>query len=191
MDGPEISLYENTKTGQRIVNPTLVYGDEMLQTLHTLYDKGARDFVHLGTAGGLKEGLNMGDILLPNRFIKKDGTVELFANDALKLDLGSRLKDRVLSHSTQAWIPTIIEETKSRLKALQAQGADAVDVESLYISEFFQKHPDCRKSVIIMISDNPFGTHSYSDENVTRGIPIKGVHQILPILLNPLPHSKL
>jgi hypothetical protein len=187
----EVSLYENKNTGQRVINTALVYGDEMREALQILYNKGGRNFVHLGTAGGLTDHLTIGDVMIPTQFLNKEGTIEKFANDARYLDLPSRLKGKTYANSTQSWIPTIIDETRTNMKKLKDHGVDAIDIEALYVYEFFKNHPDCKRSIVIVISDTPFGVHKYSDENITREIPIKKIEELVPILLHPLPRSNL
>ena len=187
--GVEVGLFENKKTHERVISIASVYGDEMLQALQIFYDKGARRFVQLGTAGGLDPAAELGDVLLPERFLKPDGTLLTFANDAEKYLLKNPSAQKILHRTAQGWVPNLIAETIDFVTDLKNHGAQALDVESRYFAEFFASHAALEKSVFVTISDRPLGSLNYKRESATRNIPMKSISSLIPQILAAMPKN--
>jgi uridine phosphorylase len=178
--GAEVAIFQNSATGDRVISVANVYGDEMLEALSSLYTKGARRFIYMGTAGGLDPGLNLGDVLLPHKFLKPDGKWFEFANDAEKAKIDPPAPAKRVSSSSQGWVGTLIEETRDHLTAMKDSGVQALDVESRYFAEFTNQNPVDEKVVIIVVSDQPMGTTNYNNENATRAVPMKSIMELVP-----------
>jgi hypothetical protein len=184
-DGAEVDLFENKVTGQRIISLANVYGDEMAQAMTLLYAKGFRRFVYMGTAGGLDSTVTIGDVLLPNSFIKPDGSEFTFENSAASSSLALTGSAKIVKETRQGWIATLIEETIPRIRAMAfGQNIQALDVESRYFAEFVNQHPSVtEKKLIIIVSDTPLGTITFDQESVLKQIPANSVRQLISQIL--------
>ena len=179
-----MALFHNAKTGSRIVSVENVYGDEMVETLEVLYAKGCRRFVYMGTSGALDPKLNIGDVLIPNRFLMPDGSWFRFENGARAFPLAINAPATIVRDTAQGWVGTLIEETRDHIGALGSSGAQAIDVESRYFAEFFSRHPATETAVIVTVSDTPLGTATYNQENATRAIPMESITALVPEILS-------
>lgn len=178
--GVDVSVFENKLTGTRLISIANVYGDEILEALQVFYDKGARRWIYMGTAGALDKSLALGDVLLPKRFLKPDGSWFEFENDAERVAIHPPSPAKKVSTTAQGWVGTLIEETKDHLGALRDAGVQAIDVESRYFAEFTMKHASDEKSVFMIVSDQPLGETNYNNENSTRGVPMKSINNLVP-----------
>jgi hypothetical protein len=183
--GIDVALFVRTDTHQAVLSIENVYGDEMVEALTTLYAKGARKFVYMGTAGALDPALKIGDVLIPQRFLKPDGSWVPFTNGALSMGLALDSGAQVLAGSAQGWVGTLIEETVAHVQDLRTQGAQAIDVETRYFAEFFASHESREKAIVLVVSDTPLGSLNYDKENETRAIPMESITSLLPRILWP------
>jgi hypothetical protein len=182
-DGSDISLFYNSKTKEQIISLSSVYGDEILDALEALYNKGARHFVLLGTGGGLDGKLNVGDILLPARYQQTDGSWTTFANAAEKLNLSLNAPQKILHGESQGWVPDLEAETKPYIGKLRDSGVQAIDIESKYFAQFAIAHPDVEAIAVISVSDLPLGALTYDQENAVRDIPMESITAVFPQIL--------
>jgi hypothetical protein len=176
--GTDVSLFLNSATGDRFISVANVYGDEMLQALRIFYSRGLRRFIYLGTAGGLADGANLGDILIPEKFLEPGGKIIGFKNDAPS-DLSLPKPRKILRDLKQGWLATLIEETLARMTAMKKAGTTALDIESRYFAKFFNTHPATEKMVIIAVSDLPLGHVSYNQHSATRAIPMDSITRVI------------
>jgi len=183
-DGTDVSLFYNAKTKEQIISIASVYGDEMLDTLAVLYARGARRFILAGTSGGLDSKVNLGDVLLPNRFQETDGHWVPYTNAAEKYKLSVDSPVKIVHGSAQGWVPDLEVETRPNMTKMQSEGVQAIDIESKYFAEFANSHPDIESSVIISVSDLVLGTLTYDQESVTRKIPMTVVDSLVPLILS-------
>jgi hypothetical protein len=153
-EGVELDLFTNRRSGQRIISAKAVYGDDMRTLLDTLYARGGRDFVYLGSAGALDERFHVGDILVPER-VQGGGKWTLLRNQAAGW-MGPLAADpsvhQEVSHGSVA---TALAETRDLLQAKRAAGEQSVDVELRYFADFFAKKPEARRAALLFVSDRP------------------------------------
>jgi hypothetical protein len=186
--GLATDLFYNQKTGQQLVSVANCYGDEMRIALRVLYEKGARRFVYFGTAGGLDPSLKVGDVLIPTRFrfrlagSRKQKLVS-FRNSAMKLSLKAAPDSQLKLGSQQDWVPTLVEESVTRVTSMRTAGSQAMDVESRYMGEFFATHKATEKTAVIIVSDLPLGGETYVDAGAHRGSDIDSVNVLLSQIL--------
>lgn len=183
--GTSVVLLYNKKTHDRLVSVENVYGDEMIEVLTTLYNKGFRRFVYLGTAGGFGNQIHIGDVLIPTLYEKVSGGFTEFDNSAKKFSIQLPSPLKVIVQTRQGWVPSLIVETKSMMRAMQDRGVHALDIESRYFADFFNAQPyKLESSVLLTISDLPLGTVNYEKENATRAIPMESIKRLVNQLFN-------
>lgn len=156
ISGLPIDLYENRRTKERIVASKCVYGDQLVELLHTFHKKGIRQLLYLGTAGSLSPQIHTGDVIIPLAFSTPQNTRLPFHNRAAKL-LQKVNDAKIKLVQLHGWTYSPVIETEDFLKKLQKSGNQSIDVEARYLGEFCHTHPDTSASMVLFISDEPFG----------------------------------
>ena len=187
--GLHIDLYENRRTQERILLSKCVYGDQLLELLDFFHKRGIRRYHYFGTSGSLSPHLHIGDAIIPLAFSNptQQNSHLFFHNKAATL-LKKINNERIKLVGLHGWVQSPVQETELFLKNLQSQGNQSIDVEARYYGEFFHNHPEASTSMVLFISDEPFGNISlehfntmdyYVDEAFTSVI-----HHVLPQLYN-------
>jgi hypothetical protein len=155
--GLQIDLYENNKTKERAILSKCVYGDQLLDLLDFFYSKGIRKFQYFGTSGSLSPNIHVGDAIIPLAFSSPQNASLQFQNQAVKL-LEQTENKRLKPVRLHGWTQSPMQETESFLKNLLNSGNESIDVESRYYGEFFKAHPEANASMVLFVSDEPFGS---------------------------------
>lgn len=154
--GLHIDLYENARTKSRILLSKCVYGDQLLELLDYFYKKGIRHFHYFGTAGSLSEKLPIGSAIIPLSFSTPETPFLPFRNRAALL-LKNLRNEKVKTVQLHGWVQSPVQETEKFLKDLQKKKIQSIDVEARYYGEFFRIHSSAFTSMVLFISDEPFG----------------------------------
>ena len=166
ISGVPIDLYANAETGERIVNPRNVYGDEMIPLIESLYRKGARSISLIGTAGSIDPVIGVAHAVAPSAFLDADGKVITIRNEFAST-LKSLLPDTTFhTGTTHGWLSGILDETIAHMRAL-SRLVNTIDIEGRYLYEFLSTHPDVRGGIAFVISDQPLGDLDYVHNNST------------------------
>ncbi len=178
--GLDIDLYEHKRTHDRVLLSKCVYGDQLLELLDFFYSRGVRQFQYFGTSGSLSPQIHIGDAVIPLAFYRPQKEVISFQNQALHLLQGIQ-PDRIKPVTLHGWTQTPVVETVSFLRNLQQMGNQSIDVEARYYGEFFHDHPDAYASLVLFISDEPFGDITLDHFNTMD----KYVDEIFNIVVDP------
>ncbi len=155
------------------------YGDAMGSVVRALLSSGRRNVAYFGTAGGIAEGVRVGDIHVPRQIfdfrheLASEGVENRFlshfeasanAENALgaRLTLGTRLGN--------VFSPAV--ETMPWLNDARSFGLDAVEVENSHIARAIAEHNAAASSrdranlfTAVTISDIPGGEHTLGNSN--------------------------
>lgn len=144
-----------SKPGEKNVLALLpkVYGDDLKTALELFYSKGARKFIYTGTAGALDPALQIGDTVIPVKYISGNAEKTDFKNSSGLCLAGGETKAMPLV--TQSSVSSPLEESVKKLVWLKARGVQTVDVETGYAAAFASSHPDAEVAVFSFISDHP------------------------------------
>ncbi len=161
-------------TSVRLVNN--YYGDAMSGVVRALLETGHTKLAYFGTAGGLAEGVRVGDIHVPERVYDFRGEVTSEGMRNAFLDhfegrtspLGERL--RVGTHLGNVFSPA--EETMRWLEETRARGVHSVEVENSYITREVARYnaevAAARRASLatsVIISDVPGSAHTLGNSN--------------------------
>lgn len=133
-----------------------VYGNQLEALLHVpAVEKKIHRLILIGSCGGLKQELRVGDLILPR---------ETTSGDRAWRSAGSRPWMRVprwlegrLRSARVFSVFSPLEKTLSRLKQIQMIGADVVDVEFASLARFLNSRPGQQMwaKVLMIVSDLP------------------------------------
>jgi purine-nucleoside phosphorylase len=108
--------------------------------LEDLIALGCRRVISIGTCGGMSQELSVGELVLPERAVRDEGTSHHYlpageparANGELTSRLADELQDRGLMHRRSATWTTdaIYRETADEVRAHVAAGVDVVEMEA-------------------------------------------------------------
>ena len=180
--GLEIDIYENSKTKERLFASKCVYGDQLLEVLDFFYSRGMRQFQYFGTAGSLSTDIHTGDVVLPRGFVTHLGVFVAFNNCAIDI-LQGKSNSKIKLVELHGWIQSPAEETIDRLKEMQQAGVQSLDVESTYYAQFFKQHPDAVASLVLFVSDEPFGAITLDHFNTMDRFVDDGFNSVADLLL--------
>lgn len=185
--GLDIDLYSHRESKRKVVTARNVYGADAEIVLRTLYGKGIRQAIYLGTAGEVND-YRIGDVVIPNEFVDRNIASTPFPSNSAQAYL-KELPGDVTVHGPfkHAWAQTLFEETKPLLLKWKALGVGAVDIEGIYLGKFAQQHKDL-KIAALFISDQTLGENTIEDSNANRGAidasVTKLVAHLYPKILN-------
>ncbi len=154
--GLHVDLYENIRTKNHIILSKCVYGDQLIELLNFFYTSGIRQFQYFGTSGSLSPQIHIGDAVIPLAFSTPQNPFLSFQNKAALL-LQAINNERIKLVELHGWTQSPILETENFLQDLQKAGNQSIDVEARYYGEFFHARPDAFASMVLFISDEPFG----------------------------------
>lgn len=171
-------LTVRTNKGQRslkLINN--YYGDVMGDMARALVDAGYKKVGYFGTAGGLAEGVKIGDVHVPDRIYDHSGkrVGEGLNNDLIRQlertgagSLGESIKTGV--KLANVFSPT--QETMKWLSDSRRAGMASVEVENAYLAEEIQRYnrgvsaaEKVRFMSSVMISDVPGSEHTLGNNN--------------------------
>jgi hypothetical protein len=181
-DGIEIDLFLNIKTGKKIFSVRNMYGEEILEMLDLLWDKGCRRYVYLGSAGALDAEIKVGDLVMPTDFICKNSESFHFKNGASALPIHLTDSLRVWSHTRHGTVATLIEETIQKMQSMAGLGIQAVDIEAQYFAKFFHDR-QIEASIILAVTDLPLGEIKMDQGYETNFAAVKSMCRIFPELI--------
>jgi hypothetical protein len=157
-----IDLYSNIKTGLKIINARNVYAEEVLSLLDTFYNKGARQFIYMGTAGALDERFQLGDILAPTlilgdneHWIKMKNDISYLVKEKLPINIWTNVK--------HGHVHSVLDETNAKLNQFEEQGVQSLDMEAKYFANFAQSKTDLKIQFFLVVSDKPNGKVHFSN----------------------------
>lgn len=162
--GIAIDFYENIRTTNHIILVKCVYGDQLLELLNFFYSKGIKKFQYFGTSGSLCPSIHIGDAIIPLAYSTPQNSFIPFQNKAADILQGIS-NERVKLVNLHGWTQSPVLETISFLENLQKEGNQSIDVEGRYYGEFFHTHPDAVASMVLFVSDEPFGDLSLDHFN--------------------------
>lgn len=146
--------------GRNIFTTRNEFGDESNVIIEHLFQKGVRRFLTLGTAGGVADGLEVGDILVPSK-ISYDAISRQIDNALIPVKFEQELSGvKLLRSSHHGWVPAVLDETESFLLERRKQGIDALDIESRYFAELSwknQRNSNFKLGMAYVISDLTLG----------------------------------
>lgn len=159
---------------EKVLAARFLYGDLSAKLAKTLADRGAAEIIHLGNAGGLAAGAEIGEIHLPRFICGADGKA---VNDGLENGLlayiaaappAAGIKIRFSTRHTK--VPSALVETSGFIEKLKRGGFDAVDVESSEVAgavkEANLKGGAVKLSTVMIISDKPGEAGGLTIENM-------------------------
>lgn len=154
--GLHIDICENTKTKKKIILSKCVFGDQLLELLNFFYKRGVRRYHYFGTAGSLSSDIHIGDAIIPLAFATPLNPCLRFHNRATSLvNIVDNPKVKVVP--LHGWVQSPVQETEQFLKGLLRHGSQSIDVEARYYGEFCEAHPNVAASMVLFVSDEPFG----------------------------------
>jgi nicotinic acid mononucleotide adenylyltransferase len=180
-DGVHVALYTHQKTGRRILSPRNVYGDEMKELIDRFYRKGAQRIFLLGTTGSIDPKIAIGDIVIPKVFAEPNGKRIHIQNEISEAIPEAVKAENYHPSIKHGWVQTILRETRPKIRQLQAEGVQTIDIEARYLIEFLKNHSDVRGGVALIISDQPMATN-YVNNNAT----LAKIDTALAKILTPL-----
>lgn len=188
--GLDIDLFTQPLIKRKLIVARNVYGDDTDIVLKTLYDKGLRRVVYLGSAGAVAD-YRIGDVIIPNEFVtRKHGSVPFPDNFAA--DFLPALSNSLTVHGRRrhGWVPTLFHETKDLLLHWRAESIGAVDVEGWHLGKFARGHPDLKMAAFFVISDATLGESTITETNAHRGIIDGSVNRLISFLVRELLHPE-
>ncbi len=182
-DGIEIDLFANGRTGQKLFSVRNMYGDEILEMLDLLWQKGCRRCVYLGSTGALDPEIEVGDLLMPTEFIGANLESFSFANGACEMPINAVSPVKVLRCTRQGAVATLIEETREKMRSMADLGIQAIDIETRYFAKFF-KDRRVEASIILAVTDLPLGKTKLDEGYEINFVAVRSICQIFPALIN-------
>ena len=180
--GLDIDLFTHPADKRKIVVARNVYGDDTDIVLGTFYNKGLRRVIYLGSAGAIADH-EIGDVLLPNEFIKRNADSVSFDN--LGQDFKPELSRLLTVHGRQkqGWVPTLFHETKDLLLEWRAKSIGAVDIEGWHLARFARRHPGLEMGSFFVVSDQTLGDSPITETNARRALIDASVDKLISFLV--------
>lgn len=183
--GNIVSYGEYSHNGKTIILTSYPYGDLSEKVVQSLSQKKIHSFVFVGSAGSLKEDLEIGNIVVPKAIIGTDGKVKTqkFCNSFTEM----KRSDIKFSNFHSSVITPLVE-TKSFINEMKNNRCESVDVEAAYFQSGCENWlPDsCRTALMFYITDQPNTKNSIAQHDYSNGITKIARIQMGSILTNEL-----
>lgn len=145
LDGIQMHQFEMTN-GKTIWIFNNLYGDLSDDLLEALTDFGVSRLSYIGTAGALTSKYHVGDVVTPNRWLKKGERVARKVPGNYSAAFDARV-------ATYAHVSAPAIETMAWLEKQAAAGVDVVEVELSYWLARLEKHPEIQFTSTLIVSD--------------------------------------
>lgn len=132
------------ENGKRVWFFPPLYGDLSKDLLDALLAHGARDITFVGTAGAIRAGFEVGEMVTPREHVRPDGSRASL--DWLRPAPGA-------TPCTYMRVPTPNLETQRWADETRARGVDMIEVELGYWLDALEKRPDVGFRVQNVLSD--------------------------------------
>ncbi len=182
-EGLDIDLFTHPLSARKIVVARNVYGDDAEIVLSTLYRKGLRRILYLGSAGAIAD-YDLGVVVVPTEIVDRHSKFVPFRNHAAEAYYSELAKSlSIHTRTTHAWAQSLFDETTAVLLGWQAQSAVSVDVEGIYLARFVARHRDVDINALFIISDQTLGEATIEETNAHRILIDQSVQKLISFFL--------
>ncbi|MBN2102553.1 nucleoside phosphorylase [bacterium] len=159
-------------------------------SLEVSIELGIQNILILGTCGLLNHKIQSGDVIVPERFIREEGTSLHYVPQDISIETNSRL-NKMICHTFQShqiscyqglhWTTDApFRETTDKIARYSGQGCHSLDMESsalFAISQYYQK----KTAAILIGSDHLSDTGWIPPQPSFQGISDR-IQEIIPLL---------
>ncbi|MBI3553352.1 MAG: hypothetical protein HY077_12730 [Elusimicrobia bacterium] len=148
LDGMSMQVVE-LKDGRRIWFLHCMFGDLARDLVGAAVDHGAKNISFIGSAGSLEGAARMGEVVVPAKYRRADGSEEIL----------DRLPDipGIARRGTYLRVPTPNVGTKAWTSAARKKGVDLIESELGYVLDELKLRPEVRLQVALVIAEATFG----------------------------------
>lgn len=149
--------FNNRKCNILILCPVFPYffSDRVAYLVPYLKTKKCRNIIFCATAGGIGDIVNIGDIILPQKFILNEKQIEIENYLYSSLNQNTITQFKLKKTSKHISLQTMFFETNEYINNLYFRDIYTIDCELSYIAEALSNDNDIKLSALLSISDKP------------------------------------